>query len=750
MKTKSSLYIFPIQGMHCASCAQLIQNKVSQLPSIHDVVVSYATEQIQFRGDTASVTKIAQLVAELGYKLNKTDTSTHHNTSNVQTTNTAQSDSNSWQVVLPVALLLFIVMLYELLAEKVVFLPPIPMPMTVMQFFWWIAASYTLFVPGRQFLHALSRLFRLHIINMDTLIGLGTTTAYAYSTIALFFPTTLMSYAQPVYYYFDVVVVVIGFVLFGKHLESIMKFKTRSALASLAILQAKNAVLIKDGIEREISIEEVKLNDLLKVKHGEQVPLDGVIVEGESLIDESLLTGESLPVVKTVGSTVLGGSINRAGVLVVRTTAVQGDGFLQQIINLVQTAQLSRAPIERLTDTVSRYFVPIVALIAIGSSFAWYVWGGLNETATGQLAIQSLVGVLVIACPCALGLATPAAMVVAMGRFAQHGIFVKDAAVLEKLAKITTLVLDKTGTITMGQPEVVDVVTHTKKTKRWLLGIASALESASTHPLSFAIHSAAKTSKSPSFSAEKIETTTALGIAGTIDRKRYWIGGKQMLQVMKVRHAEVFAPKTSEILLYLGSGQDVIASFVLKDKLKASAKPAINQLHTMGLKTLILSGDRLETVSTVAEQVGIQRFISDMKPDDKLREIKKLESQGERVAMVGDGINDAPALAQAAVGLAMSTGSDSAISTADATILHGDLNKIVFAVGLARTTMQVVRQNLVWAFLYNAIGIPLAAGWLYPMTGWLLNPGFAGIAMALSSVSVVLNSLRLRHISIEK
>lgn len=743
--TSEQLYVLPVKGMHCASCAQLISSRVAQVPSVSDVEVSYTTEQLKFKGSPQLLKQVTEVVAELGYTV--VTANKEPNAHDAQPASD-RGDEQSWQYVFPLALFLFFLMLYELAAQRLVVLPPLPLPMIVMQFCWWLAATYTLFVPGSRFIAALFRFVRLRVANMDTLIGVGTITAYLYSSTALFFSTTLEQYHLPVFYYFDVVVVVIGFVLFGKHLESLMKFKTRSALESLAVLQVKNAVVITSTGEQEVAIDQVHQNDLVRVRHGETVPLDGVVVEGESLIDESLLTGESMPVTKTVGSKVLGGSINRTGTLVIKVSSTQNQGFLQQVIDLVQSAQLSRAPIERLTDSVARYFVPIVMAIALASSIGWLVWGSFAQIPTVQLAIQSLVGVLVIACPCALGLATPAAMVVAMGKAAQNGVFLKDAGSIEKLAKTTTIVLDKTGTITLGRPEVVSIKVFTSQTQEWAISIAEALEQASAHPLAMAIQIAAKARKVTHRTAEDIVTTTALGVTGKVANKRYWIGGKQMLIKMKVKDYDSLLAKDDAMMMYLGTGQTLIATFVVQDQIKTTAQQSIAQLQRMGIRLVMLSGDQRQTVTAIAQQVGITEFHFEIKPDEKLKKIKEFQLTGQRVAMVGDGVNDAPALAQAEVGLAMSTGSDSAIATADATILNGDLHKVVFALQMARQTMKVVRQNLVWAFMYNVVGIPLAAGWLYPVTGWLLNPGFAGAAMALSSISVVLNSLRLRQLKV--
>lgn len=750
MKIKDSTkqnFSFPVLGMHCASCAQLISTRITALPGVSDVKVSYAAEQLQFSGKHEDIAQVNKSLHELGYALQINDQDLSQEADAIKA-DTANDDA--WLVVMPIAILSFLTMLYELAAQQIWWLPPIPIPMPIMQFSWWLAATYTLLVPGKQFLSALKRFVVLRVANMDTLIGIGAITAYSYSTLALFFPQQFLNYSLPIYFYFDVAVVVIGFVLFGKYLESIMKFKTQSALESLIALQVKKAIVVTKTGEIETNIENIKRGDTIKVKSGEKIPLDGVVVDGESTIDESLMTGESLPVNKTIGSKVLGGSLNQAGMLLIRVEAVGEESFLQQIIQSVKTAQMTKAPIERVTDMVARHFVPAVMVVALLSLIGWILWGKYMGLSTVHLAIQAFVGVLVIACPCALGLATPAAMVVAMGRAAQYGVLLKDATTVERLTKISTIVLDKTGTLTSGSPGLVGIHRYTDLTEAQILTIAAALESTSTHPLATAITRAAQKKKLPQLTAKKIDLQTSLGVMGTINTKRYWIGGIQMLRKMQAKIPTDHQVDPGTMLLHLGTNKTVLATIAVRDQLKATAHTAMSSLRQMGLEVIMLSGDQKTTAMAIANQAGIQNVIAEVTPQQKLAQIKQLQDAGKMVVMVGDGINDAPALAQADIGMAMSTGSDSAIATANVTILHGDLDKVVFALRMARTTMKVVRQNLYWAFLYNVVGIPLAAGWLYPVFGWFLNPVFAGLAMALSSVSVVFNSLRLRGLRPEK
>ncbi len=750
---KSKSYHFALTGMHCASCAQLITNRIKKLPGLERVSASYATEQLTFESAKPDLQAVKNELSDIGYGLvepksegidqETMDGMDHMNHS------AATDDSAGWQILLPMAGFTFIVMMLETLSKQVWWLPVLPWPMAWLQFFWWLVASYALLGPGKQFVAAIGRFAKKRVANMDTLIGFGTVTSYLYSTLGYFFPGKFAQLGLPSDSYFDVSIVVVAFVLLGKHLESLAKQKTGEALRALTKLQAKSALVIHGGKEELVDVESVQVGEFVKVRAGEKIPLDGVVVEGVSSVDESLLTGESLPILKQVDEIVLGGSLNQEGVLIIKTTKTGQSGFLHQVIELVLSAQASKAPIERLADQISAWFVPIVLILAVSSAIGWLILGNSGQNLNVSFAIHALVGVLVIACPCALGLATPTAMIVAMGKAASKGILIKDAATIERLSKVTAVVTDKTGTLTVGQPKLQRIELVDKKLQsNEVLRLAAGLESGSTHPLSHAIMEELKDKKLTAMHFTAIKHQVGVGMVGDAKKVSYWIGGETMVAQQHAQIKSEVEIKPGEMVLNLGSGKQLLAQFVLADELKATAIPAVQQLKKMGLQLALLSGDRQKTAQLMADLVGIEQIKAQVTPEDKLTFIKQLQQQGEVVAMVGDGVNDAPALAQADVGIAMSTGSDSALATAGLTLLHGDLHKLSQSIILARQTMSVVKQNLFWAFAYNVVGIPLAAGWLYPFLGALLNPAFAGIAMALSSVSVVGNSLRLRGMKV--
>jgi len=758
MPTKA--YRFGVTGMHCSSCAQLITNRLKKIPDISDVSASYATEQLSFKTGKLNLSKLQREMSEIGYGLitepeSKSDSDVKHQpnstageTKMMDHMNHDMGTEAGWESLLPAAGFTFVIMMYEILSQRLG-LPTLPWPMIWLKFFWWLIASYALLGPGKQFVTAVGRFFKIGVANMDTLVGFGTLTAYLYSTLGLFFPLKLAEFGLPPDSYFDVTIVVIAFVLLGKHLEGLAKAKTGEALRALTKLQAKNALVIRNGTEEMTDIEAVQIGELIKVKAGEKIPLDGMIIEGQSSVDESLLTGESLPILKQVGEAVLGGSLNQEGVLIIKTTKTGQSGFLHQVVELVLSAQASKAPIERLADQISAWFVPAVLILAVASFGGWLFLGTASLAVNLSLAIHSLVGVLVIACPCALGLATPTAMIVAMGKAAGKGILIKDAATIERLSKVTAVVTDKTGTLTVGKPKLQSIIVANKKyTIDKVLELAAGLESGSTHPLSHAITTELAAKKLAKLEFKAVKHQVGVGVVGEFKAQKYWIGGRGMLGLQKVKQLAENSVKPGEMLLYLGQGKDLLASFVLADELKTNAAIAVRELKSLGLEVSLLSGDRQTTADLMASLVGIEKVQAEANPESKLVFVKQLQSEGKIVAMVGDGVNDAPALAQADVGIAMSTGSDSALATAGLTLLHGDLLKLAQSIKLARKTMTVVRQNLFWAFIYNIIGIPLAAGWLYPVFGWLLNPAFAGLAMAMSSVSVVSNSLRLKWVKI--
>lgn len=591
---------------------------------------------------------------------------------------------------------------------------------------------------------------------MDTLIGLGTLTAYIYSSALVLFPEIIEKFGLPEASYFDVAIVVIGFVFYGKYLEARSKLKTGEAIEKLMDLQAKTAVVEREGNKIEIPIAEVVVNDIVLVKPGGKIPVDGVIVEGKSSVDESMITGEPIPVDKVIGDKVVGATLNKQGMLRIKATKIGADTLLASIIKMVEHAQGSRAPIQRIADKVSSVFVPTVLVIAVVAFLAWVLIGmnfmPLNEAVT--LGLLSFVGILVIACPCALGLATPTAIIVGVGRGAQNGILIKNAESLEKLHKINTLVIDKTGTITKGKPEVTDIIIVSEEgiTKESeILSILGSLEKNSEHPLALAVVEAATSQKLEFQKVDEFEAIEGMGLRGSINGIKFYAGNLTLMKKLGVTFDEQrieHLAKQGKTPILLSTEKQLLAVIAISDKIKTEAVDTIKKLHKLGVRVVMLTGDNKNTAQFIADQVGIDMVFAEVLPQEKANKIKELQAQGLVVGMAGDGVNDAPALAQSDVGIAMGTGTDVAIESADITLLGGEIAKIPHAILLSKKTMTTIKQNLFWAFIYNIIGIPLAAGLFYPIWGVLLNPAFAGLAMALSSVSVVANSLRLRFVRI--
>ena len=648
----------------------------------------------------------------------------------------------------PLSLVIFAAMAWQSLHEAGAIAAPFLVPMVLFNKLSFGFATVVLFWAGRQFLDGAVRFVRRGHANMDTLVGIGTVTAWAYSTFLLFFPEAAEAGGLPMHSFFDVTIVVTGFILLGKYLEARSKVKTGAAIKALLNLQAKTALVERDGAEIELPVESVRKGDVVHVKPGTYVPVDGVVIEGVSDLDESMITGESMPVAKANGSAVTGGTLNGRGFLKVRALRIGGESFLAGIIRMVEEAQGSKAPIQGLADRVAGVFVPVVLVIAAVTFAAWLAIGigtlGFS-TALGY-GLTCAMAVLVIACPCALGLATPTAVVVGVGRGAQKGILVKDAEALELLSSIDTIVFDKTGTLTLGRPEVVRLAVFGGVTPREALAVAAALEKASEHPLASAVLRKAEDEGVAIEAAVGVAIREGRGIAGTVAGCAAWAGSARMASEAGASlppEAEKWAEE-GLTLIVVGRERQVIALLGIRDPLKPGAAEAVSKLKASGLAPLLITGDNAATARALAAEVGIVEVLAEVLPGDKAARVKELQAAGRRVAMVGDGVNDAPALAQADVGIAMATGTDAAIQSASLTLLGGDVARLPRALRLSRRTMRTIRQNLFWAFIYNVIGIPLAAGLFYPWTGWLLNPVFAGAAMALSSVSVVSNSLRLR------
>ncbi|MDP3836995.1 MAG: heavy metal translocating P-type ATPase [bacterium] len=741
---------YPVKGLHCTSCAQIVKSRLEKLPGVKQVDVNYASEEakIQYEPNTISLPSINTEIEKYGYSLVYSE----------QTSETAiQADydpeeareKDGFYIAVPIAVFVFVTMIYSLIASYVPRLPALPLPMHIMDVFLLLSASVIMFGPGRRFLTALKRFARYRVANMDTLVGLGTATAYFYSLFLFLFPLVGAKLGLASHYYFDATIVVIGFIILGKYLEKNAKRRSGAAIEALMNLRPDLAYIQKKGGDEEIATANIKVHDRIIVKPGMKIPVDGTVVEGHSSVDESMISGEAMPADKTVGDKVIGGTINRQGLLIVKAESVGADTVLAHIIKLVKEAQNSRSPIQNLSDKISAVFVPIVLVIALVSFLLWIFIGpytiGFENAMSG--AIAALVGVLVIACPCALGLATPTALMAAIGRGAKQGILIKNAEALEKLRETDIVVMDKTGTVTSGNIKVTAVnVVADNKSEDDILLIASALEQYSEHPLAEAIVNEAKTRKLP-YGQQLVagfQAQSGHGVSGRVNDTNVKIGksGEALGAWATARNDQ------GETIIDVSIANKLIGQIACGDEIKEEAIEAIKALKKNGLKIMMLTGDRANAAARIARLAGIDEVRANMLPENKASVIRELQAQGHKVAMLGDGINDAPALAQADSGIAMATGTDAAMSTAGITILGGDLKKAVQAYRLSRLTFRTIKENLFWAFIYNIVGIPLAAGLLYPIFGLVLNPAFAGAAMAFSSISVVLNSLRLKNIKL--
>jgi P-type Cu+ transporter len=754
-------HTYRVKGMHCASCAINIKKKISKVPGIDSCDVNFATESATVvMSDHVQTEKMNEAIAPLGYAFveesgsHETDHSKmgHEDVNHSAHTGIGQSKQDKLAelsvkkrevlFVLPVALLTFVLMLWDIAAEAG-WLREFPLGMEYVNTIMLVVATVVMFWIGRPFLKGVSTFIKHRMANMDTLIGIGTLVAYIYSALVVLFPAIGEYLNLPEYVYFDVVIVVIGFVAFGKYLESKSKLKTGEAIEKLMGLQAKSALVVRDGKEVEVPVEQVSIGDVVIVKPGSKIPVDGEIIEGNSSIDESMVTGEPIPVDKKRGDNVIGSTINKQGSFRFKATKVGKDTVLAQIIKMVSDAQGSKAPIQAMADKISSIFVPIVLVISILTLALWLTVGSsyLGFSTALSFGVLSFVGILVIACPCALGLATPTAIIVGVGKGAEHGILVKDAESLETLSKVDTIVFDKTGTITVGKPQVTEVIPLSGEKEEQVLVLAASVESHSEHPLAQAIVEKVRGSE-----LRKVENFRALegvGIEGLIDGAKVSVKKPNEDDKKNFKNIAVLQGEGKTVVVVTSEERN-IGIIALSDTRKEGVEKTIAKLHSMGIKTAMLTGDNHKAAEFIGKQVGIDIILAEVMPHEKSEKVRSLQREGKKVAMVGDGINDAPALAQADVGIAMATGTDVAIESAGITLMGGDVNKLVSTIKLSKATMRTVRQNLFWAFIYNLVGIPVAAGALYPLFGILLNPIFAGLAMAFSSVSVVSNSLRLK------
>ncbi|HEU0276011.1 MAG TPA: copper-translocating P-type ATPase [Candidatus Udaeobacter sp.] len=591
-------------------------------------------------------------------------------------------------------------------------------------------------------------------LNMFTLIAVGVGAAYFYSVVAVIvpgiFPVSFRRHGE-VDLYFEAAAAITTLVLLGQLIEAKARSRTGHAIKALLGLAAKNAHRVRDGHEEEIAVEEIQKGDVLRVRPGEKVPIDGVIIDGRSNVDESMITGEAMPVAKESGEKVIGATVNQTGSFLMRAERLGSETVLAQIVQMVADAQRSRAPIQKLADTVSGYFVPAVIGAAI---ITFIVWSIVGPAPAMSYALVNAVSVLIIACPCALGLATPISIMVGVGRAAQAGILMKNAQAIEVTEKVTHLVTDKTGTLTAGKPKVINRIVANTTSERELLQIVASVESRSEHPLARAIVESAKENKIELRDVTDFQSTTGGGVSAKVDGKTVLVGKEKFLADSNVRFPEELTKEAkrlqgkAETTVWLAINGDAAGVLGIADPIKPTTKEAVRELHAMGLKIIMCTGDNVRIAESVARELGIDEFKAEVMPDEKIDIVKNLKSKGAIVAMAGDGINDAPALAAADVGIAMGTGTDVAIESAGITLVKGDLIGIVKAIHVSRAVMQNIRQNLFFAFIYNTLGVPIAAGALYPFFGLLLSPMIAGAAMSFSSVSVILNALRLRKINL--
>lgn len=734
--------VLDISGMHCASCSVLIKRRLEKIPGVKSANVNYATEKasVEFDEKNCSEEKLVRTVEETGYKaFPRVEQSVHVKMRDEGQNNGMSMPGHDHSAMLKEEEM-------RELKRKVMVSAALAVPAFVLAMFMpefaykdvilFLLATPVQFWCGKQFYQGAISGLKITSANMDTLIALGTSASYFYSV------ASLLGLVKE--NYFEIGAILITFVLLGKYLEAVAKGRASEAIKKLMNLNPKAAIVIRKGKETEIPIEQVVAGDLIRVRPGEKIPVDGVVIQGDSSIDESMLTGESLPVEKTKGSKVYAATVNKHGSLVFRATKVGKDTVLSQIIKLVEEAQGSQAPIQRFADEVSAVFVPIVIALSLLTFIIWLFLGQ-----SFSFALVAAVSVLVIACPCALGLATPTAIMVGTGIGAEKGILIKNAEALERTGKVNAVVWDKTGTITEGKPKVTEVISLGKAfSERKVLEISASLEKLSEHPLAEAIVNDAKDKKIELRKVTGFKAIAGKGVFGKVDSLSYLLGSPKLHPnaINQVRQFETQGKTTVILFTSDAKGKAVrpMGIIAVADTIKQNSRTAVQRLNRMGIQSILLTGDNERTANAIASQAGISKVIANVLPAEKASEIRKLQERSLVVAMVGDGLNDSPALAQADVGIAMASGTDVAMESGSIVLMKNNVEDVPRALTLGRKTLGKIKQGLFWAMVYNVIGIPVAAGLFYYQTGWLLSPAIAGGAMALSSVSVVSNALLLR------
>jgi Cu+-exporting ATPase len=726
-----------IGGMSCAGCVNAVETALRKVVGVTEATVNFAEHTALVEGEVADGV-LVQAVTDAGYQA-------------AVLRGAGDEEQKATQEFAH----------YRLLVNKAIVAGIVGIPLFIGSMAGWfpplasqtgkavwggigLVSLFVLFYSGQQFFRGAWKSFQHHQANMDTLIALGTGTAWLYSTVITFVPHLVPSIAQ--HAYFEAAVIIIALINFGSALEMRARGKTSQAIKRLIGLQPKTARVIRDGIEQDVPIAEIGLDETLRVRPGERIAVDGVIIDGHSNVDESMLTGEPLPVEKQRGDEVVTGTINIAGTFLFQSKRIGADTVLAQIIEMVRRAQSSKPAIGRLVDKVAAVFVPAVLIIAI---ITFLIWFNLTTDERVSYAIVAAMTVLIIACPCALGLATPISIMVGVGKAAEFGILIRNGEALQQAGKVTTVVLDKTGTITRGQPAVTALMPANGVSEQQLLQLAASLEAGSEHPLAAAIVQAAKDKQLSLSTVQDFTAISGQGVRGVIEGDTLYLGNAGLMQTQQIDinplrlSADALATQ-GQTPMYVAKGQQLLGIVAVADPIKPDSKIAIEHLHRLGLRVVMLTGDNSATAKAIAEQVGIDDFFAEVMPQDKDKKIAELQQDHEIVAMVGDGINDAPALARADVGFAIGTGTDVAIESADIALMRGSLLGVVDAIAISRATVRNIKQNLFGAFVYNSLGIPIAAGALYPLLGVLLNPMIAGAAMAMSSVTVVSNANRLR------